>query len=434
MDLGLKGFAHLVRRKRWLTPDERARVADYRKRWMALGFSTEPADRDAARRAIESLYAGAGLNRPRVVWCDSPMSMVLTASLALSPDAYRAWYGLKPLQDARVVVRRSIRDSVETSLELSIGEARRAAQWKPFAGPRVPEVWRAVHEAFRQSARQSLSAALTARVEDWVVESARRSLALGPVFHRTRTWLWRAIGTAFVPYTRHDALVHPGPDHGAAGLQTAVRRAVTSQVPLCGQHNADWLGLCDYLHDVCGLRQKRALESNYGLLAASAGWLLPHANICWVSERPSAVSRDDAGLLHSASGPAIVYRDGWEGSFWHGVHVERYWLAEARQYDPRFIATFRDGDQRRALAEIAGGWTALIARGHPVIVDSDKDPTIGTLLEWRGPRGVARFLKVECGTGRTFVLPVPEHCRTARDANAWTYGLTAAEYSPEIRT
>jgi len=41
---------------------------------------------------------------------------------------------------------------------------------------------------------------------------------------------------------------------------------------------------------------------------------------------------------------------------------------------------------------------------------------------------------VTCGTGRTFALPVPPEMTTALAANAWTYGLEAKDYMPEVRT
>ena len=56
-------------------------------------------------------------------------------------------------------------------------------------------------------------------------------------------------------------------------------------------------------------------------------------------------------------------------------------------------------------------------------------------IEFRAaPAPASRFLRVRCGTGRSFVLPVPREVHTARQANAWTYGLSESEYAPEVRT
>jgi len=38
------------------------------------------------------------------------------------------------------------------------------------------------------------------------------------------------------------------------------------------------------------------------------------------------------------------------------------------------------------------------------------------------------------GSHRRYFLRVPPNVRTAHEAVAWTYGLTAREYEPRIRT
>ena len=49
---------------------------------------------------------------------------------------------------------------------------------------------------------------------------------------------------------------------------------------------------------------------------------------------------------------------------------------------------------------------------------------IGTLLEVDIPDiGREKFLRVLCGTGREFALPVPPDMKTALQANAWTFGM-----------
>lgn len=66
---------------------------------------------------------------------------------------------------------------------------------------------------------------------------------------------------------------------------------------------------------------------------------------------------------------------------------------------------------------------------------SDEDPQIGELLSVNLPDiGQKKFLRVTCGTGRKFALPVPPEMETALEANAWTWGLEPNQYKPEVRT
>jgi hypothetical protein len=82
------------------------------------------------------------------------------------------------------------------------------------------------------------------------------------------------------------------------------------------------------------------------------------------------------------------------------------------------------------------GWDKILRELKARVIDRDPNPQIGTLLEVviPGVSWMERFLQVQCGTGRTFALPVPPNVQTAREANAWTYGLAANEYNPEVRT
>ena len=81
------------------------------------------------------------------------------------------------------------------------------------------------------------------------------------------------------------------------------------------------------------------------------------------------------------------------------------------------------------------GWDKVIEQLKPTVIDKNEDPMIGELLEVNLPdSGRERFLKVLCGTGRTFVIPVPNHLKSANSANAWTYGLSVTEFAPEVRT
>jgi len=91
-------------------------------------------------------------------------------------------------------------------------------------------------------------------------------------------------------------------------------------------------------------------------------------------------------------------------------------------------------EQRRAACEIIG-WKRILEELDAKVIDEDGDPEIGILLEADIPdSGTERFLKVRCGTGREFVLPVPRHVNTALEANAWTWDMEDYEYRPEART
>jgi len=157
---------------------------------------------------------------------------------------------------------------------------------------------------------------------------------------------------------------------------------------------------------------------------SSCGWWWPHHQFVMVCDRPEELHRDVDGRLHSPGGPAIKWRDGWGIYFWRGTRVPKEWIEQPGEIDPRVALNHPNVEQRRSAAEILG-WQKVLALLNPKVIQTDPDPEIGTLLEVEIEGQRERFLKVQCGTGRTFVLPVPPEMNSALEANAWTYGIDA---------
>ena len=65
----------------FLTDEQAAMLSDVRDEWLAVGLSTEPADRAAAEDGVRSAYRRAGLEPPKLmVWRDSPLAGCIGAA------------------------------------------------------------------------------------------------------------------------------------------------------------------------------------------------------------------------------------------------------------------------------------------------------------------------------------------------------------------
>ena len=117
-----------------------------------------------------------------------------------------------------------------------------------------------------------------------------------------------------------------------ASVRASVRASVLASVgdSVYGQHDAGWLAFYHFFHQALNLRAQTEKLSGLWNLCASAGWAIPHQNICWVSERHSVLLRDERGRLHSLAGPACAYPDGWAIYAVHGVRVPA-WIIESPQ-------------------------------------------------------------------------------------------------------
>lgn len=294
-----------------LTAEQEARMPAWRDKWIAIGLSTERADRAKFEAAALRCYKAAKLPAPKhIVWVSSPLIMALAAPIA----AY--------LLDKR--------GAVHGAVDGAVGEYVKDNYFRYLGG----QFW----------------------VGGW----------------------WG--GPAYVSFFRE-----------VCGLELPPDIAEAAQA--------------------------------YQETCESACWWWPHRDFIMVCERPVRINRDVQGRLHSATGPAIVWTDGWGVHAWHGTTVAAKWIEQGTALDPVEVLTHENVEQRRAGAEIVG-WKNILAKLNPRIIDRDYDPQIGTLLEVDLPDAPGeRFLQVRCGTGRDFVLPVPREYNTALEANAATYNV-----------
>ena len=109
-----------------LTDAQRSKFPEYVERWTAYGLSTEPADRPRAEKAMAKMYEIAGLDTPRMVWCDSPLSMAFTRYTIAS-------------------IRDSVRDSVRASVGASVRDSVRASVWDSVRDSVRDSVWDSVY-------------------------------------------------------------------------------------------------------------------------------------------------------------------------------------------------------------------------------------------------------------------------------------------------
>lgn len=203
-----------------------------------------------------------------------------------------------------------------------------------------------------------------------------------------------------------------------------------------GNQWSGWVSYLSFFDRVVGLKlpEYKAFRF-YEAAARHSGPRLMHSKFWIATDFPIVLMRDAANRPHNTDGPFCSWKDGISLYSVHGVSVPAAWIEDKATLAPETALTWRNIEQRRAAAEIIG-WRKVIDKLQPKILDVDNDPEIGVLLQVDLPASPkSKFLRVLCGTKREFVLPVPVEMKTARQANAWTYGLdNPNDYQPEVRT
>lgn len=169
----------------------------------------------------------------------------------------------------------------------------------------------------------------------------------------------------------------------------------------------------------------------YSVLARSAGFVLPLEERVWLCERPTVLKRDIDGNLHASDGPAIDWGGTMPFYMWHGERVKKKAVEPTEGLRAHDIIHEPHRATRDILLQRFG--LDRFCRDVGRVVRQDETGTL-----WRA--GSIFAVEVENGTPepdgslRRYFLRVPPTMQSAREAVAWTYGLTKRDYKVAVRT
>ena len=461
-----------------ITDAERDAMKKHADLWISRAMRTTPVDVDEITSAVHDLYAAAGLKQPRVVVVPSPLVMAFSygASAAilwnLKSDnaAHNAVdnavhnavsNAVRNATDNAVgrAVRNAVRNAtddavgnavgnaVDNAVDDAVGRAVRNAVHNAVDDAVRNAVGSAVHNAVRNATDDAVGNAVGNAVDN-AVDDAVGNAVHNAVSNAVRNATDNAVGSAV-----HNAV------RNAVGsaVHNAVRNAVDDAADACRdlagalglacskrwyfnyQGGTSWSAYDSYLtamRDIIGLRLPAYEKyAAWERCAIAAPFRVLHEEFCIVSDFPEVLKVDDENRPHCETGPSHRWRDGWALYHWHGVSIPAEWIEFKQNLTARTALTLPNIEQRRAACEIIG-WDRILSELKARIIDEDDDPQVGTLVEVSLPdAGKERFLRVVCGTGRKFALPVPRTVKSAVEAQAWTWGLDTSEFKkPEIRT
>jgi hypothetical protein len=389
-----------------LTPEQEARMADYAARWTDIALCTDLADRPRAEAAIREMYRLGSLKPPRkIVWCGSPLSMALSRSITIDGKRKGAW------NRGWDGIAEGVWASVDESLADCAGNA----------GDGVDLLGHA----------EGTGGGLADAVEDsvfWhIYNDVWDNVWDGDVPGR---WVKNSIRSSF---------------WAIGASKRAGLRSVRGSID-CAE-KAGQLAAYHYCHDVLGLTAETRKMSGLWELAQSAGWALPHRTICWVSERHNVLKRNEPGQMHSLTGPAFAWPDGFAIYAVHGVHVPPYVVERPEEITVERINSEDNAEVRRVMieryrhGEDTSGIAAYMRDGGGERLDHDG--RYGTLWRRDARAGedeptvmveVVNSTPEPDGSRKRYWLRVPPDMQTAREAVAWTFGLSGAEYDPAKET
>jgi len=422
--------------------------AQYSRSWRKNTLSTDPINKPRATEAIKTLYKIEGREEPRIIWTKSPLASLFTKVIAdhhlnIPPD-YKVWPSFSKSLEISVIDKidfckktyykvfywyslddlrnfyndrshigemgvRHVGSILKTSVSRAVSHSRQFLDLPESNEELCLRLWRGVSDSLEQSFGASYHSKLKQ--------------------HVTPEFLNRIKGCIEANRAAIPGFVKSENSENYDKIDEAIRAAVDNAYYT--QYDAAKLSEYMFFSDA-DLVPKNDAMIELSKICSSVGTVMPEGRICYVSDRPEIIKLDSEDRLHCEDGPAMIYSDGFAIHAWHGQRFPAGWIQNPP--NPSEALQWPNLEQRRIACEIVG-WDNIINELGGQLIDKNDDPEIGELVRVNLPDiGTHQFLRVRCGTGRNFTLPVPPEMRTALQANAWTWGLTPHEYKPEIRT
>jgi len=389
-----------------LTQEQEKQLEIFRQEWLAVGLSTQEADRRASEAVILDFYSRIGKSAPVFWWTESPLQANLGIALLKNNLRANLWDNL------RDNLRANLRANLWDNLRANLGDNLRANLRANLGDNLGDNLWDNLRANLRANLWDNLRANLRANLWD-----------------NLRANLWDNLGANLGANLRANLRTNLG-----ANLRA------NESCYFWGSLEAPWIAFYLFPHEKLHpmhTKDQMLLLRRWETLAKSCFWWYPFEKICLISNRPSLVMKDSETRLHSESGPAFAFRDGWKGYYWHGVSVPDYVIERPHEITTHAIDAETNAEVRRAMMQRYGEARYLEDSGtKPIHADR-----YGTLyrksIEGDDPLVMVKVLNSTPepdGHFKPYFLRVPPTMQTAHEAVAWTFGMTAEEYKPGIET
>ena len=426
-----------------LTAEHLSILEEMRTHWRNVGLSPFDSNKSNALEGLNLAYRAAGLNPPGIViWLNSPRAGATAIRLLKSDLEWPA--SLEPSQKAvwDEVWKQSVHqvewligtarwDEVRQRLKKE-AEQRGLEKHGLYIEKSVKEdfdervgiwIWRYLRQnagastfsAIRTDVEQGVQARVKAQVLPKVLEEVYQEL-VPPI----RQQVWGAIGEP----VRQMITVNNGILAGRQTLECSF-----------GHLDCDWIAFYQFLAalGVSGIEPLEGMKK----LAESCGWWWPYEKICFATGRPLELHRDNRGRLHNETRMAIRYADGWGFYAWHGIIVPEYVILLSEPITLEMIHAEPNIEVRRVLIE-RFGLENYLKQGSVKKIHNDQCGTLYSMsLRSDEPIFVVHVVNSTPepdGTYKQYFLRVPPSMTRAREAVAWTFGLTIDEYMPLVQT
>lgn len=375
-----------VKRIDKLTPEQEAQLDPWADKWIAIGLSTDRADRAKFEGAVRECYGFAGYAEPKnITWVQSPLVLSIAAPLAALV-----------LEPNEVLGPKQKQETLHNVINYCLSK--------------IPD------EYVRDEAIEAIFG-VTGMIFDGDPGKVKNN---NPLYVKVRDSV-RDTWTSYI-----------GGQFWAGGWWWG------------GAYTSFFREVCHL--ELEGNLWERAIA--YEKTIESACWWWPHKEFVMVSERPVAIHREqtdpavsrgwNSHRLHSTEEAAILWPDGWGVFSIHGVRVPAQVVLAPETMTAKQIIDEPNLEVRRVMIDQFGADRLLSDSSAKVL---DEDPEWGTLFSLDmvddEPLVMVKVINSSPepdGSYRDFYIRVPPDTTKAHAGVSWTFGETPDTYNPLAQT
>jgi hypothetical protein len=223
--------------------------------------------------------------------------------------------------------------------------------------------------------------------------------------------------------------------------------SITYENSFMGGFDAGMVALLKYFGEVLGFEWCKKVAAFETLLGVGFWW--PFRDRVIISELPE-IYCDDRGNFHRDNGLAIEWPNSTGFYFSHGVRVPDFIITNPEKISIEGIQHEGNAEVRRVMIQKMG-WDRWLRDSGAKPIHSDDFGTLYRIqvevkvrdeFSWRDPEREESICLVKVtnstpepdGSFRDYILRVPPDMRRAKQAIAWTFGLSEDQYRPEMQT
>jgi hypothetical protein len=410
-----------------MTPEQEAQVEIFREQWRKKALSTDRVDQKATKEALTKMYELIGKKPPIFIFC---------------PSLQFAQFQINYCRELFAILKEQGKGGVAPEFGYNLRYNLRENLWDNLGYNLRYNLRYNLGENLGDNLGDNLRENLRDNLRDNLGDNLRYNLGdnlrdnLG---YNLRDNLRENLGYNLGDNLRENLWNNLRYNLGY-NLQKNLKYEHTD---FWGNMDAYWIAFYQFPEKFLGIKYKTSDSEKLELwskVAESASWFWTYENYCFVSDRPTSYGFDEEYRMHSSTGPAIEFTDGWKLYRWHGVEVPENWILAPETIKKEDVINEQNAEKRRCLMEILGPEKFSEMLGV-LVIDQDTDQGGRAIILYRTKNidPVAEehihFARVICpSTEREYFLCVPNTINNIWDAVAWTFKKNKANYLPIIET